>query len=198
MSESLQLIKYRSLLSDLGGLILETEKRVVSENPDPLFYNNVNFYVKMYLTAICTYLEAYLQDIAFSIADTFNNKIEDAKIPKNFLMWAISRSADLKEKDQDINYFSGKISKKDIADSISPNPFKTISTFRMLGIDLMNCEEFRNNKSQIGSIVGKRNGIIHHNDKASDLSFSDLRTHIQICQKYIHAIDTYINAKELG
>ena len=57
--------KYEGLLTTLKGIISQSQARVLKEDPDEFFSDNVNFFVKSYLINICTYLEAYLQDVAF-------------------------------------------------------------------------------------------------------------------------------------
>ena len=49
--------------------------------------------------------------------------------------------------------------------------------------------------SVTGTIVDKRNNIIHHNDEASDITFSDLRSHIDFFLEYMLSIDQLLNSR---
>lgn len=51
-------------------------------------------------------------------------------------------------------------------------------------------------KNLVGMIVNKRNNIIHHNDDASDISFSDLLSHIDVFLAYMVSIETILSANE--
>ncbi|WP_227741951.1 HEPN domain-containing protein [Vibrio rotiferianus] len=46
----------------------------------------------------------------------------------------------------------------------------------------------------MNSIVNKRNSIIHHNDEASDITFSDLHTNIDTVLLYMKAIESTLSA----
>jgi hypothetical protein len=60
--------------------------------------------------------------------------------------------------------------------------------FRFLGIDLLGEEGFNKNKDVVTSVVVKRNNIVHHNDSASDVSFSDIEGYIDVFVDYMLAI----------
>ncbi|GAB2786763.1 hypothetical protein GCM10027040_11040 [Halomonas shantousis] len=178
--------RYNKLYDNLFEVIKLSEERVLSDNPDELFSDNVNFFVKSYMINICSYLEAYLQDLAYVYTKEINRRITLAKIPHNFIYWKTSR--DPKEKDlrfEEANYPSNR---KEISDGLSANPYKTIKAYRILGIDLSKEEEFNNNKDLVNSVVNKRNSIVHHNDSAVDVSFSDLSSNIKIFKKYMSAV----------
>ena len=66
----------------------------------------------------------------------------------------------------------------------------------MIGIDLGSSEKFVEHKSLVGTIVNKRNNIIHHNDEASDISFSDLLVHIDVFLEYMLSIESLLSASE--
>jgi hypothetical protein len=178
----------------LKTIIKQSEKRVIQDTPDELFLANINFFVKSYLISICTYLEAYLQDVAFEYANILDMQIKNIKIPHNFVYWRVLK--DIKDKDLDYKQLDLSVSRKDISENISANPYRTIKLFCYLGIDLTKSINFEQNKDLINTIVAKRNKIIHHNDKAADISFSDLLTYIEIFLKYIKSIDDTINSKK--
>jgi hypothetical protein len=53
-------------------------------------------------------------------------------------------------------------------------------------------DKFNEHKELINSIVNKRNNIIHHNDDASDISFSDLIANVDVFLEYMSSIDKLI------
>lgn len=175
--------KYEGLLTTLKEIINQSQGRVLTEEPDEIFSNNVNFFVKSYLINTCTYLEAYLQDVAFEHTNRISQRLKEASVPHNFLYWKLAK--EVKDKDlafKDANY---RFNKKEISDAISGNPYKTIKAFQLIGIDLKLNEKFNEHKE----IVNKRNSIIHHNDDASDISFSDLLFNINVFLEYMTSIE---------
>ena len=178
--------RYRELLESLKYIVKDSQDRVIGNDPDILFSENVNFFVKSYLISVCTYLEAYLQDIAFDLAKEICARANSARIPHNFLHW--QNRKEIKEKDLKFAEAIFSLSKKDIAEEISANPYKTIKIFRFLGINLSEEDGFRNNKDIINAVVTKRNNIIHHNDAANDISFSDIEAYIDVFVGYMLAI----------
>lgn len=184
-------LKYENLLISLKDIIALSEERILREEPDRLFADNVNFFIKSYLINICTYLEAYLQDICFSKIENINNRLINAKIPHNFLYWRISK--DVKEKELNFSIGNYQMTKKEIGDELSGNPYKTIKMFRLLGINLEKERCFQGHKDMINSVVSKRNSIIHHNDNAIDVSFLDLYVYVDNFIEYMRCIDSVIN-----
>lgn len=184
--------KYEALLKTLKEIIEKSQARVLSEEPDTIFSNNVNFFVKSYLINICTYLEAYLQDISFEYSRRVSERLKQAKIPHNFLYGKLTK--DIKEKELEYVDASYKYTRKDLTDIISGSPHKTITAFRLVGIDLSSSKKFLEHKNLVGTIVNKRNNIIHHNDEASDISFSDLLLHIDVFLEYMLSIEQLLNA----
>lgn len=125
-----------------------------------------------------------------------SGRLKQAKIPHNFLYGKLVK--DVKEKDLDYADASYRYTKKELSDFISGNPFKTIIAFRLIGIDLSSSAKFVEHKSLVGTIVNKRNNIIHHNDEASDISFSDLIIHIDVFLEYMLSIERLLNTTEGG
>ncbi len=179
--------KYEELFLTMKSIIGSSQGRVLNEVPDELFSNNVNFFVKSYLINACTYLEAYLQDAAFDHARKINDRVKNACVPHNFLLWKISK--EVKENDLKFVDAGFKINKKKISDEISGNPYRTINLFRLLGVDLMLEEQFEYNMELVLSVVVKRNNIIHHNDNANDVSFADILSYIDVFLVYIKSIE---------
>jgi hypothetical protein len=190
MSSETYFHRYESLYCSLKAIIRASEERVLRDEPDELFMENVNFFVKSYLINICTYLEAYLQDIALMYADELDSRVKGADIPHNFVHWRIAK--EIKDKDLMFKNVDLSVDKKEISDNLSGNPYKTIKLFKYLGIDLQSRNDFEENKSLVNTVVTKRNNIIHHNDKAMDVSFSDLLTYVDVFLIYIKAIDDAI------
>ncbi|MEE9339029.1 MAG: HEPN domain-containing protein [Methylococcaceae bacterium] len=181
------LIKYEQLFISLKEIIKSSEARVLQENADELFVENVNFFVKSYLISICSYLEAYLQDIAFNHAEFINSKLKEAEISHNFIHWRLING--LKDKDLKFCNIDLSIAKKEISDNISANPYRTIKLFQLLGVDLSEKEDFEINKDLVNTIVQKRNNIVHHNNKATDVSFLDLMIYIDNILVYMTSIN---------
>jgi hypothetical protein len=180
--------KYEILFLSLKVIISESEHRVLCNEPDQLFLENVNFFVKSYLISICSYLEAMLQDLVFIQTQEINNRLLAANIPNNYLLWRVSEN--IKDKDKRWGYKSGNLflSKKEVSDNLSANPYRTLKLFNKLGIDLSANDVFETNKDLVNTIVAKRNSIIHHNDRAASVSFGDLVVYIETILKYTKAI----------
>ncbi|MFM1641006.1 HEPN domain-containing protein [Aeromonas salmonicida] len=178
--------KYESLFHDLKLIIKLSERRVIGENTDTLFSHNVNFFVKSYLINICSYLEALLQDLATMRAIEINSRLIQASIPHNYLLWRLTDN--IKDKELAYKVSDLHISKKEISDNLSANPYKTIKLFQKLGVDLGSNQDFLKNKDLVSTIVNKRNSIIHHNDRAADISFSDLTIYIDTITSYSKGI----------
>ena len=191
MSSETYFHRYASLYGSLKVIIRASEERVLRDEPDDLFMENVNFFVKSYLISICTYLEAYLQDIALMYANELDSRVKSADIPHNFVHWRIAK--EIKEKDLVFKNIDLSVNKKEISDNLSGNPYKTIKLFKYLGVDLQSKIGFEENKSFVETVVTKRNNIIHHNDKAMDVSFSDLLSYVDVFLVYIKSIDDAIN-----
>lgn len=180
--------KYETLFLDLKIIIIESERRVLCQQSDELFLGNVNFFVKSYLISVCSYLEAMLQDLAFIQVKDINTRLLAANIPNNYMLWRIADN--IKDKDKRWGYQPGNldVSKKEVSDNLSASPYRTLKLFQKLGIDLGKNEIFDSNKDLVNTIVGKRNSIIHHNDRAASVSFGDLVIYIDTIIKYTKAI----------
>lgn len=185
---------YKGLLSDLKLIVRDSELRVISDKEDELFLNNVNYFVKSYLISICTYLEAYLQDVALICAQDIGERVKGAKIPQNYVRWFLN--GEVKKKDLSFEDLDVTPDKKQISDQISGNPHKTISMFRYLGLDLAKSDAFNNSKDAVSAIVTKRNNIIHHNDEAMDISFNDLCHFADVVLIYMRSVLDLVCAEE--
>lgn len=183
--------RYEFLYISLREIIKVSENRVLCELPDKLFIENVNFFVKSYLISICTYLEAYLQDKAYQYTIELDKRIKIANIPNNFVHWRINKAP--KDKDLEFKNLNLPIKKIEISEILSGNPYKTIKLFRYLGIDLTASQNFDVNKDLISAVINKRNSIIHHNDKAMDISFSDLLSYIDVFLLYIKGVEEAVS-----
>ncbi len=155
----------------------------MSDPPDPLFYENQNVFIKSYLVSACSILEAFIQDIASEYMLFVQNRLNTANLPHNFVVWVSGHEkASLEFKP----FIGGKV-KKDFSDLVSPNYWKTIKAFQRIGIDISKpqIEAF---KDYVVSIVEKRNKIVHHNDAALDLSFSDIVEAIDQFKAYTQSL----------
>ena len=187
--------KYERLFLTLKEIITKSYGRVVQSEPDSLFEQNVNFFTKAYLINLCTYLEAFLQDIAAHYLLLTKQRIRDAKVPTNLILWAVSAKGqgDLKEKSLKFNDFDlNEIDEKTINSELSGNPWKTITLFKKLGVDISRNSEFGRHKDLIETIVRKRNNIVHHNDQAIDVSMFDIIGHIDSFLAYMKAIESAV------
>lgn len=185
--------KYKVMLYALQKVIQISGERVIQPEPDELFIENINLFIKAYLVSICTHLESYLQELAFNHATQINNRIQLAKIPTNFATWRITpkyKTADLK-----YEILNLEVSKKDVSENISGNPYRTIALFRLLGIQIENDADFQSKRSIVNSIVEKRNNIIHHNDNANDITFNDLISYIENVIIYMSGIKKALQAQ---
>ena len=88
--------KYHLLFSELNDIVIESESRVVM-GEDKFLVNNVNFFVKAYLVNICSYMEAFLQEVALFVSNSIYQRLEEANIPFKFLNWYLV--SNYKEKD---------------------------------------------------------------------------------------------------
>ena len=186
---------YSHLIETLKQIAKESKRRVISDSPDNLILSNLNFYSKAYLISLCTYLEAYLQDLAASYVDHIKERVTAAKIPCNVVRWSIHR--DTKDKDYEFSDFMLPLTRKDLEDEISGNPGRTISLFKKIGIDLASDSDFQNSKSVVGAVVEKRNKIIHKNDEAADLSLDDIVTYADQFLLYMNAVNSVVMSQHL-
>jgi len=192
MSGSETFRKYANLLADLKSLVEETEKRVLRAEPDPLFVQNANFFVKSYLITLCTYLEAFQQEKALEFIQRIDAKIRTIAVPRNVIRWSIAQ--EVKDKDLSFERFSLGISREKVFDELSGNPRKTMTLFKLLGVDLRSNPHFEGAKDAVFSVVSKRNRIIHHNDDASDVTLGDIKTWCQTFAEYSLAIDKCVDS----
>lgn len=183
---------YISQLDKLSSIITSTNNRIICESPDPLIYENANFFTKAFLITMCAYLESYLKDSLMIIVDHSNAKLAIAKLPHNLILWSLGVKKEIKTTDLKFENLQLDIKKKDLDDSISGNPFKTRDLFKKFGIELDKNPLFNSLKEEINSIVVKRNKILHHNDDASDVSNKDLIDNIISLKNYIINIDNII------
>jgi hypothetical protein len=177
---------YLGLFNDLKEIIGKSQMRLMQDVPDPFFVEHSNFLVKSYLICLCSYLEAFLKDVALEHVDHIKQKILKANVPHNIILWSL----DDKLKDSDLSFkkFSLPLSKKDVDDELSGNPFRTAKVFHYMGIDLESNEVFKRSKELVNSVVAKRNNIIHHNDAATDTSLGDVLGHVDVFIEYTKAI----------
>jgi hypothetical protein len=178
--------RYLGQFNSLKGIVAKSQGRILQDDPDIFFVENSNFLVKSYLTSLCSYLEAFLKDIAFEQVNRIKAQISQANVPHNIVMWSLDN--DVKDKDLAYRQFDLPLSKKDIDDELSGNPFRTVKLFRYIGIDLDANDEFRRNRELVHAVVAKRNNIIHHNDAATDISLGDLLAHIDVFIEYSKTI----------
>ena len=163
----------------LRSVVIESAERALQDPPDALFYDHQNVFIKAYLVSACSILEAFIQDLAYAYVEIIQNKINATNLPYNMVIWAVEHERAKPE----FKAFSASKGKKDISDLISPNYYKTMKAFAKVGIDL-SASEIDSFKDLIISKVEKRNKIVHDNDDALDLSFSDIVDTIDNFKEY--------------
>lgn len=174
---------YHSQFDGLKQVVRASADRSIMEPPDSLFYDNQNVFVKSYLVSACSILEAFIQDIASEYMLDIQNRINSANLPHNFVTWVVgNEKAALEFKP----FIGGKI-RKDISNMVSPNYGKTIKTFERIGINISK-PEVTAFKDYLAATVEKRNRIVHHNDEASDLSFTDIIETIDQFRAYTQCV----------
>lgn len=178
---------YLGLFNSLKEIIGKSQIRLEQDPPDTFFVDHSNFLVKSYLISLCSYLEAFLKDVAHEHVNSIKQRIVQANVPHNIVVWSLN--TEVKDKHLGYKQFSLPLSKKDVDDELSGNPFRTATLFRYIGIDLESNDEFKLNKELVNSVVAKRNNIIHHNDAATDTSLGDLLGYIDVFIAYAKAIE---------
>ena len=189
------LATYIALLHELDLLNSETENKVICDNPDSFITKNVNFFTKSFMITLCAYLESFLKDITMTVVDNTNQKLAISKIAYNLVKWSVLKKKELGElNDNELNFedLKIKITKKELDDFISGSPYKTEKLFKKIGIKLHEDSTYLRQKEKIISIVEKRNKIVHHNDSASDISFSDIRSNIIVINEYMENLNKLI------
>lgn len=192
MDKTAYLDSYIEQYTKLSEIIETTNKRLLSDEPDKLIEENVNFFTKSFLVMMCAYLESYIKDALMVIIDDVNLKLNSTKIPHNLIKWTLNIEKEFKESDSKFEQLKIKLKKKDLDDYISGNPFKTKDLFKKFGIQLDKSENFNTQKDIVNSIVVKRNKVVHHNDDASDISNKDLNNFIEILKNYLENLDKEI------
>ena len=192
MDKTAYLDSYIEQYIKLAEIIETTNKRLLSDEPDKLIEENVNFFTKSFLVMMCAYLESYIKDALMVVIDDVNSKLNSTKIPHNLIKWTLNIEKEFKDNDSKFEQLKIKLKKKDLDDYISGNPVKTKDLFKKFGIQLDKCEKFNSQKDIVNSIVVKRNKVVHHNDDASDISNKDLNDFIEILKNYIENLDKEI------
>lgn len=176
-------------LESLKCVVKSSSDRAIANPPDLLFYEQQNVFIKAYLVSACSMLEAFIQDIAADYVENLQNRINSANLPLNLVTWVVDHEKAKKE----FVMFEAKKTKKDVSDMISPNYWKTVKAFERIGVDIAS-SEINNYKDFISAIVEKRNKIVHHNDDALDISFSDIIDTIDKFGDYAKCLHNTVSA----
>ncbi|WAC61218.1 HEPN domain-containing protein [Brevundimonas sp. SL130] len=189
MIDGALLTNFQAQLDNLKQVVAESSARSIQDPPDALFYEHQNVFIKSYLVSACSMLEAFIQDLATAYVEEIEARIAAANLPHNLVVWHVEHE---KGKLQ-FKPFAATKGKKEIAEMISPNYWKTIKAFETVGIDL-SASNVITFKDLIVSKVEKRNKIVHHNDEALDLSFSDISDTIEKFREYMDCLFTAVCA----
>lgn len=190
MSTSPNFNKFSLVCDNLIGIISETERRIVDDGGDSFFTDNINFFTKSYLINLCTYLESYLKEICVEYLECIKIVSINAALPHNLILW--SQNKECKETQMAYKSFEIAITKKDIDDELSGNPFRTAKLFKLLGVNLEGNPLFQSNKDIVNSIISKRNKVIHYNDTAGDVALGDLKNYTFVFIAHAKCIDAII------
>lgn len=163
------LTNYIRQFDGLRIVVFESNNRIVSDEPDPLFFDNQNVFVKSYLVSACSILEAFIQDLIECFVNIIQTRINSANFPQNLVFWFAGHE----KGEMAFGNFSAQKTKRDISDLVSPNFFKTAKAFERVGVNIQT-SDVTSKKDYILRIISKRNKIVHHNDNASDVSLTDI------------------------
>lgn len=97
--------RFYQQFDDLAAVATESNLRVISEVPDPLFSKYVNVFTKSYLVSACSILEAFIQDLAYSYLLVIQARVEASNLPRNLVLW---QAVDL-EKAKDLRFETFRI-----------------------------------------------------------------------------------------
>jgi len=177
-------------LNELDEMVTATEREVISgDHGVKLITDNVNFFTKSFLITLCAHLETCVKDTVFSIAEDIDARLTHAAIPMSIVDWRYNQKSKKSANELSSSLCKIKLSKKEIDDLVSGNVYKTKESLLLVGVDLCSDKlEWERWKELIQTIVTRRNNIVHHNDDASDLSFSDIRAYIKSVQEYLDFI----------
>lgn len=185
---------FEEQFSSLRDVAMESNRRVTDYETDSLFESHSNVFIKAYLVSACSILEAFLQNEALFFVQEVKMRCHTANIPHNLTIWAAGGKADRR-----FAAFEIQLKERDITENLSGNIDKTIACFEKIGVQLNADDEFRRMKDFVAARVNKRNAIIHENDDASDVSFSDIIECIDQFKKYANCVRRIVrNSVHLG
>src|SRR5690606_24699324 len=111
-----------------------------------------------------------------------------AQVSHNIVAWSLFKENFDEKKHSKFSNFELGIDEKVISDKLSANPWKAMKLFELLGCKVQENKDFDSVKNVVGSVVDKRNNIVHHNDDANDISLSDVRSFIVFFKRYIESV----------
>lgn len=189
------LSKYIEQLDNLKLVAHESNVRLI-RGDDDLFKAHANLFVKSYLMTLCSVLEAYLKDEVLDFVSELNGLLAELSLTKNVFAWGLLPDSDEYYKKvlgtEVVPRLSLEINAQKVDDRISGNVDRTIKTFRRCGVQLEECEKFKQYKGTVANIVLKRNAVVHHNDDAQDFSFGDIIAWTDTIESYIEGISEYM------
>lgn len=175
---------YKTGLNELASMVLATEREVIhGEITTSLVTDNINFFTKSFLISACAHLEMCIKEIVFNIASDIDARLSSISVPSSIIEW---RYAAKKRNEQMGGRVLIGMSRKEVDEMVSGNVYKTKEALALVGVDISkNKSTWESWKDLIQAIVTRRNNIVHHNDDASDISFSDVNSYIMSMISYI-------------
>ena len=113
-------------------------------------------------------------------------------VPHNIVLHDVL--PEVKAKDLKYAPYNLSIDVTEFSETISGNFFKTLRAFQSIGVDLASDVEIESFKDFIASTVDKRNKIVHHNDRALDLSLPDILRTLEQFSLYCTALVRVVSA----
>jgi hypothetical protein len=172
---------YTNGLIELDSMVHATELEVINgSNNSLLVTNNINFFTKSFLISACAHLEMCVKDIVFAAAGDIDARLSAASVPTSIIDWRYNQKKKNESVDPSLSRFAVGMTKKEVDDLVSGNVYRTKDALALVGVDLTkDKQQWEAWKDLIQSIVTRRNGIVHHNDDASDISLGDVRVFIK-------------------
>lgn len=177
------------------------EETTATQGRQNFFDASQNFFMRSVTIFACAYLESYLKSIWSIIYLAYNKRLKMANIPYHLIEYEITRQkpkeedTDGEEKEETLpkgkgNIFQLNFEEQFIEKHVSPNIEKTISAFKILGIDITKNKKLNKElKDFIVSKIKSRNDIVHSISASSNITFQDGLDTLEYFINYINILD---------